>query len=391
MSSSAISQPPAVRESAIAAVLADRLVFPRFQPIVDLGSGAVVGVEALARGPAGSLVEFPDRLFAAAAEVGRLGELDQLCAERALERAVRAAVPPPLLFVNAEPAVLDQPLSPRLIELVAHGLPFRQVLEFTERALPAVPGSLLRIAGLVEQWGNAIALDDVGVDPMSLAMLPVLEPAVIKLDMSLLRAPHTEHTRTVCRIVQAAAQHTAAIVIAEGIETEQDADTARALGARWGQGWLFGRPAGIEHAAPRYDAAAAAALRAPRPGFHQGGSHAVEQVLFTAAAPGTDRDVAAAIGAFRDAAGADDAAVVIVSDPAAAVAGTAVAVAELLGQAPSALVTSTVIPHTFVAVLLGPGYGQALCIRSTGAPRVATTRHVSTVAALARVLLNHAR
>src|SRR5512139_3779870 len=50
----------------IGAVLARRLVQPVFQPIVELSTRAVVGLEALARGPAGSALEFPDRLFAAA-------------------------------------------------------------------------------------------------------------------------------------------------------------------------------------------------------------------------------------------------------------------------------------------------------------------------------------
>ena len=120
-------------DAVVAAVLAERLVQPVLQPIVVLSSRAVVRLEALARGPAGTDVEFPNRLFAAARDVGRLAELDMLCAERALETAVAAQVPPPLLFVNAEPAALDQPLSSRLVELVPAGLPFPEVLEFTER------------------------------------------------------------------------------------------------------------------------------------------------------------------------------------------------------------------------------------------------------------------
>ncbi|GAB3833589.1 hypothetical protein GCM10027610_027660 [Dactylosporangium cerinum] len=63
----------------IGAVLDGRLVRPVFQPIVDLSTRAVVGMEALARGPAGSVLEFPDRLFAAARDAGRFGELDMLC------------------------------------------------------------------------------------------------------------------------------------------------------------------------------------------------------------------------------------------------------------------------------------------------------------------------
>jgi EAL domain-containing protein (putative c-di-GMP-specific phosphodiesterase class I) len=172
--------------AAIQTILRDRLVTPAYQPIVDLESGAMVAMEALARGPAGTILHSPDELFQAARRAGQLGPIDLLCAERALECALESPTALPMLFVNSEPAVLDQPLSPRLLELLLGGLPFRIMLEYTERALSTVPAALLRIAALSHQLGNGIAMDDVGADPMSLAFLPFIEPDVIKLDMHLL-------------------------------------------------------------------------------------------------------------------------------------------------------------------------------------------------------------
>ncbi len=367
----------------IGAVLAGRLVQPVFQPIVDLSTRAVVGLEALARGPAGTALEFPDRLFAAARDAGRLGELDMLCAERALELAVAASVPPPLLFVNAEPAVLDQPLSPRLIELVQAGLPFREVLEFTERALPAVPGSLLRLAALVQQWGNSIALDDVGVDPMSLAFLPVLEPEVIKLDMSLVRAPDTSTARTVAAVVRAESHRTGALVIAEGVETEDDLLVARELGAHWGQGWLFGRPGPIETAGRRFDPAAPSLLRAPRPGFH-----AAAGSPFEAAAGGRPLGTAEALGGLRRVLAAEPTAVVLLSCPEDGVPGFTVALPDLAGQARSVIVIEDPVPGEFAAVVIGAGHGHALCARASDPPQVRVTEDLPTVAAVTRALLH---
>ncbi|MEU4218107.1 EAL domain-containing protein [Actinoplanes sp. NPDC026623] len=132
---------PPVTDTTIGAVLAGRLVKPLFQPIVDLSTRAVMGLEALARGPAGTALEFPDQLFAAAGAAGRLGELDMLCSERALECAVAASEPPPLLFVNAEPAVMDQPPSPRLVELIESGLLFREILEYTDARCRPCPAA----------------------------------------------------------------------------------------------------------------------------------------------------------------------------------------------------------------------------------------------------------
>ncbi|MEU4424446.1 EAL domain-containing protein, partial [Actinoplanes sp. NPDC024001] len=289
-----------VADVTLDAVLSGRLVRSQFQPIVDLSTRTVTGLEALARGPAGTGLEFPDRLFAAARAAGRLGELDMLCFERALEGALAARIAPPVLFANGEPAVMNQPLSPRIMELFAQRPSFRTILEYTERALPAVPGSLLRLAGHIQLGGNGIALDDVGVDPMSLAFLPILEPEVIKLDMSLVRNPEAEHTRTVCAVVRAEAERTGAVVIAEGIETEADLVTARGLGARWGQGWLFGRPAPIDQVRHDYDPAAASVLRAPRPGFHQPAGTPFEiATRHRPAVAGMAESVAAALSRLR--------------------------------------------------------------------------------------------
>ncbi|GGQ50130.1 EAL domain-containing protein [Couchioplanes azureus] len=371
---------------AIGAVLRGRLVQPLFQPIVDLSSQAVVGVEALARGPAGTALEFPDRLFGAARDAGRLGELDMLCSERALECAVAAQEAPPLVFVNAEPAALNQPLSPRLVELVQGGLPFREVLEFTERALPAVPGSMMRIAAQAQAWGTGLALDDVGVDPMSLALLPVLEPEVIKLDMSLIRDPDTEHTRATCAVVRSQARRTGAVVVAEGIETEADLATARLLGAVWGQGWLFGRPAPLDQLDPhRYDPSGVHALRPPRPGFHRPAGTAYETAeRHTVATAATPESISVALARLRDTAAAQDAAIVVASVPETRPELTA-ALQELADQARSVILLDRPRPDELTAVVLGPGQGYAVCTRGD---HLVTLDDLTPVAAVTRILLN---
>ncbi|MET0425052.1 MAG: EAL domain-containing protein [Actinoplanes sp.] len=273
----------------VAAIVRRRLVTPSYQPIVDLTTGAVVAVEALARGPVGSEFERPDQLFAAASQAGLLGPMDLLCAERAIECALEAAISPPMLFVNAEPAALDQPISARLIELLLSDLPFRIVTEYTERALSTFPAALLRIAGQSHLIGNGIALDDVGADPMSLAFLPFIEPDVIKLDMHLLRHPSAPSTAEVCAVVATTAQRTGAMVIAEGIETSADVEVARTLGANWGQGWHFGRPVRAADLQLR-TGGPAPAIRDARPGLHQPIGSPFEVAV--AAAPGLAPDTA---------------------------------------------------------------------------------------------------
>ncbi|WP_229074377.1 EAL domain-containing protein [Actinoplanes sp. DH11] len=299
--------------AAVAALLRDRSVAPLFQPIVDLATGAVVAAEALARGPAGSGLERPDQLFAAAARAGRLGPVDMLCAERALECAIEAPDIPPLVFVNAEPAVLGQPVSSHLVDLLVSGLRFRVVLEYTERALSTVPAGLLRIAGMAHGMGNGIALDDVGADPMSLALLPFVDPDVIKLDMHLLRNPAAPATLEVCAAVSAAARRTGALIIAEGIETAADVDTARALGAHWGQGWHFGRPVrAADLPAPPADRTVG--LRAPRPGLHQPAGSPFQVAVAGGARPADETTIRHTMERMHTIAGTRKHAVVLGSD-----------------------------------------------------------------------------
>ncbi len=230
-------------ESALDTALAPGGVRSVFQPIVELDTGRVVAYEALARGPQGPL-ERPDLLFAAARSAGRLAELDELCRAAAFRGAVEQGLLAPLtVFVNVEPEVLDSaPLDDLLAIADAAPRDLRIVLEITERALAARPAELLRTVERVRSLGWGVAVDDVGADAMSLAFLPLLSPDVIKLDLRLVQDRPGPAVAEIMNAVNAHAERTGALVLAEGIETEEHLAMARALGATLGQGWLFGRP-----------------------------------------------------------------------------------------------------------------------------------------------------
>ena len=222
-----------------------------FQPIVDLASGGTVGYEALTRGPGGPL-ELPEALFAAARADRRVGELDISARSVALHEAVRRGLRPPhTLFVNAEPEALDSPLPPDAEALLAReGDALRVVVEVTERALTDRPAELLRSVAAIRERGWGIALDDVGAERASLALMPFLRPDVVKLDLGLVqRRPDVEMAEIV-HAVSAEAERTGAIVVAEGIETDEHLGSALAMGATLGQGWRFGRPAPLPRALP---------------------------------------------------------------------------------------------------------------------------------------------
>ncbi len=212
-----------------------------YQPIVTLDGGGVVGHEALTRGPAGSELESPLALFAAARAEHRVPELDRACRAAALSGARAAGLRrPATLFLNAEPEALEIPVHGTIRD---PGIELQLCIEITERALTARPAELLAAVDRLRREGFMIALDDVGVDPRSLALLPLLRPDIVKLDISLIHGHPSRRSGEVMNGVCAYAERTGATILAEGVEHECHLLAARSLGASLAQGWHFGRPA----------------------------------------------------------------------------------------------------------------------------------------------------
>ncbi|MHB8531169.1 MAG: EAL domain-containing protein, partial [Solirubrobacteraceae bacterium] len=234
------------REHSIERLIRERAVHSAYQPLVDLYTGETIGFEALARGPLASGLERPDQLFAAAKRAGCERELDWECQRAAVEGGLAAGLDGGrALFVNVEPSLTGERPG-WLAELLAQASArFPIFVEFTERALTDRPAELLRAARWLRAQGLGIALDDVGADARSLALMPVLAPDVIKLDLRLVQARPSREIAAILHAVNAEAERTGAQLLAEGIETEEHRRTALALGARYGQGWLFGRPGAL--------------------------------------------------------------------------------------------------------------------------------------------------
>jgi EAL domain-containing protein (putative c-di-GMP-specific phosphodiesterase class I) len=240
----------AIRE-ALGDVLAEAAVEIGYQPVVELATGAVVGWEALARGPAGTPLERPDRMFAAARSAGRLEELDWLCQRLALRGALDAGPDHGhVLFLNVEPdATGFMPLELRTL----YGRATSQLtvaVEVTERALCERPAPLLGHVADMRAVGCAIALDDVGTEAGSLAMMALLAPEVVKLDLEHLTAQAEAAVAETLDAVGAHVESTGATLLVERIERPEQVDVAVSLSARLGQGWLFGRRAPLEQAPP---------------------------------------------------------------------------------------------------------------------------------------------
>jgi len=212
---------------------------PSYQAIFDLTTAEQIGAEALARWP--TLGITPDVAFRSATQQGRLADLDEACRYAAIEDAVTHGLPPNFaLFVNLEPSVLGPTTALSLVEQAGDRV--NLVVEITERALLHRPAELLRAVKTLRTAGYAIALDDVGANPDSLALLPFVAPDVIKLDLSLVQRWRDADQAAIYTAVAAYAERTGATILAEGIENHANLQKALALGATLGQGWHLSRP-----------------------------------------------------------------------------------------------------------------------------------------------------
>ena len=117
------------------------------------------------------------------------------------------------------------------------------IMEVTERALTRDPAALLAAVAAARRAGWGIALDDVGADPASLALMPFLDPDVIKLDLRLIHENTDAEIAAIVNAVLAHSEQTGATILAEGIETEHHRQRALSMGATLGAGMAV-RPTG---------------------------------------------------------------------------------------------------------------------------------------------------
>lgn len=209
-----------------------------FQPVVSLDTGEVLGSEALLRADVGGRDVPPLMLITWARSRGALADLDLAALECAVTTAGQAGGG--VLLVNIEPSTLAAHTDAVIAVLEARPAGLHVVVEVTERALAADPAGLLRATEALHAKGYPIALDDVGINPQSLALLEVIRPGIVKLDMSLLREHSDPKSHHVAGAVAGYAEAVGASIIAGGIETPDDVMRARILGASLGQGALWG-------------------------------------------------------------------------------------------------------------------------------------------------------
>ena len=205
-------------------------------------------------GPEGSPLHRPDRLFAAAAAAGRIVELDWACRARRRARRAGGGPRPHVIVVPQLRAGRDRRAVPGRARArcgSARSAELDLVLEITERAVTAPPGRAARavVDGARERRAWRSRSTTSAPTCRSLALLPLVEPDVIKLDLRLVQDRPSTDQAAIVSAVAAERERTGAQILAEGIESDEHVAIARALGATLGQGWRFGRPGPLRGAA----------------------------------------------------------------------------------------------------------------------------------------------
>jgi EAL domain-containing protein (putative c-di-GMP-specific phosphodiesterase class I) len=211
-----------------------------YHPILRASDGHVYGYEALLRSKEASLPN-PGAVLDAAERLNLLDVLGRTIRERSAS-PMQDAPPGTVLFVNLHTTDLLDPtlMSPDTpLSKIAKNV----VLEITERAsLDQVKDVRARVAALREM-GFRIAIDDLGAGYAGLTSFALLEPEIVKLDMTLVRDVHLSSTKQkLVRSMTQLAHDMGMMVVGEGVETPEERDSLIHLGCDLLQGFLFAKP-----------------------------------------------------------------------------------------------------------------------------------------------------
>lgn len=238
----------AMRET-LSSALSENRIEAHLQPVVELRTGRILGAESLVRlrDLDGSLLS-PAAVIPVAEESGMIAALGLrvLDISLAIRRRWADAGSPLTIAVNVSPVQLsDESLPATVASLLAtHQVAAEDVtLEVTETSVMDASGPTLAVLRSLRETGLHVAIDDFGTGYSSLSSLRHLPADIIKIDRSFvsgLGGPSDDDA--IVRGVLAMAHDTGRIVVAEGVETVQQARHLEALGCDRVQGFLYSRP-----------------------------------------------------------------------------------------------------------------------------------------------------
>ena len=232
---------------AIEQVIADGGPRVEYQSIVALSPGRpgdteVVGYEALARFDSHNATDW----FVAASRLGLRVDLELVCIQAAIA-GFQPVEEEAYLAVNISDETIH---TPQLAEVIAD-MPSKQlVLELSDTAAIASYERTREALGELAATGIWVAIDEVGSGEINLEHLAQLEAEIVKIDLSLVReANSSSRIRGLIKAIVAMADELGTLVVAVGVETDDEHDTVTRLGVPFGQGNLYAHPARLAQTA----------------------------------------------------------------------------------------------------------------------------------------------
>ncbi|HVS31776.1 MAG TPA: EAL domain-containing protein [Thermoanaerobaculia bacterium] len=231
-----------MREQLVRAIN-DRAIRTVFQPVVDLDTGAILGYEALSRGPAGSDLEKPEVMFELARDFDLVWDLETLCIQN-VRPWLDEICSKGNLFFNLESHFIQQ-LQHRGTGVFESFFGCSNiVVEVTERSAIRDYQTFRNALHQLKSMGFQIAIDDCGSGYATLEAIAELKPDYLKVGHSLFKGVERDPIRRrLIDLVARSAESIGASTIAEAIETEEQLRVTRELGISLGQGFLFAAPA----------------------------------------------------------------------------------------------------------------------------------------------------
>ncbi len=254
-------------ESSLRRAVRDHDLEAVFQPQVAMADGSIVGFELLARWNLDGAAVPPALFIPMAEELGLIHELGAFVLERAADslRDWAAAVPGVRLSVNVSGRQLqNRSFVEHLSRLVrTSGIdPEGITLEVTESVLLDDPAAAIAVLHRLRDLGFGLSVDDFGTGYSSLSYLRQLPVHEVKIDRGFVSdLTSSEQGRVIVDAVVRLCHALGARVVAEGVETEDQAAVLREMGCDVAQGWLFGRPGTEDQARVLLGLAPASAVR----------------------------------------------------------------------------------------------------------------------------------
>ncbi len=231
-------------------ILAGEWVEAHFQPVVSLKRQCVVGLEGLSRGimPSSRNLIPPIELFRQAALQDLEVELDLLCRKKVMDgfRGIHQQTPDYLLTLNLDRSVLEMGLvgaGHLHHEAAQMGLkPSSIAVEIIESSIEDTK-ELQRFVELLRGYGFLIALDDVGAGHSNLNRIPLIKPDIIKIDRYLVENLQDDfYKREIIKSLVRMGRRLGTVIIAEGVETAEEAQVLMEMDVDMIQGFYFSRP-----------------------------------------------------------------------------------------------------------------------------------------------------